>query len=343
MLDTLDLDRSLDKLTYKTRIEELMCQLRSLQQACWQAKLPLVVVLEGWAAAGKGALLKKMVNYMDPRGFSVHPILPPTIIEQRYPFMWRFWQELPPKGSIGIFYHSWYTHVLEDRLFKRLEAADVPEVMAEINAFERQLVEDGVAVAKFFIHLSRKELKKRLKKSAKDELTAWRVRPEDWQQEKNYKKYRNLAEEMLLHTSTGFAPWMFVEGNCQRWAKIKVLSQLVAILTEALDRQALEKPQMINPPPQPLLDTSPNHVGKVDLSLKLDKKEYKKRLRNAQIALNKLQLKIYQQQIPVILVFEGWDAAGKGGAIKRLTDILDPRSYRVNTYSAPTDEEQQYH
>ncbi|MDB9314219.1 polyphosphate:AMP phosphotransferase [Spirulina sp. CS-785/01] len=343
MLDTLDLDRSLDKVTYKTRIEELMCQLRSLQQACWQAKLPLVVVLEGWAAAGKGALLKKMVNYMDPRGFSVHPILPPTRIEQRYPFMWRFWQELPPKGSIGIFYHSWYTHLLEDRLFKRVDEADVPEVMGQINAFERQLVEDGVAVAKFFIHLSRKELKKRLKKSAKDELTAWRVRPEDWQQEQNYKKYRNLAEEMLLHTSTGFAPWMLVEGNCQRWARIKVLSQLVALLTEALDRQALETPQMINPPPQPLVDTSPDYVGKADLSLNLDKKEYKKRLRSAQLDLKKLQLKIYQQQIPVILVFEGWDAAGKGGAIKRLTDILDPRSYKVNTYSAPSEEEKQYH
>ena len=123
MLDNLDLDISLDKESYEAKIEVLMQQLRSLQQACWEKKLPIIIVLEGWAAAGKGALVKKMVGYMDPRGFTVHPIWPPSEAELGYPFLWRFWQKLPARGRIGFFYHSWYTHVLEDRLFDRVSDA----------------------------------------------------------------------------------------------------------------------------------------------------------------------------------------------------------------------------
>ena len=344
MLDTLDLNLSKDKESYKKQIEDLMRQLRSLQNACWQHKIPVAVVLEGWAAAGKGSLVKKMTNYMDPRGFAVLPILEPSSREERYPFLWRFWHKIPPKGSLGFFYHSWYTHILEDRLFNRVSSSQVPTIMREINAFERQLVEDGMIMAKFWIHVSKKELKKRLKKLAKDELDAWRVRPEDWQQQKRYDEYGTLAEEMLINTSTGAAPWVLVEGNCPRWSRIKVLSQLVATIVEALDKRKIEltsPPQL--PPQKELLSTEPDFLAKVDLSLKLEQDDYKKRLRNAQIELRKLQLKIHQHQLPVLLMFEGWDAAGKGGAIKRLTDILDPRSYKVNAFAAPTQEENKYH
>ena len=344
MLDTLDLDRSISKASYKQQIEELMQQLRSLQNACWQHQLSVTVVLEGWAAAGKGALVKKMTNYMDPRGFSVLPIFEPSEREECYPFLWRFWHKLPERGSIAFFYHSWYTHVLEARLFDRVDPVEVPLVMREINGFERQLVDDGMAIAKFWIHLSRKELKKRLKQAEKDELEAWRVRPEDWQQEKNYKEYSALAEEMLIHTSTGSAPWVLVEGNDYRWAEIKVLSQLIATSLEALDLRKIALPSTVTLEPQKaLLPTEPNFLAKVDLSLKLKESDYKKRLRAAQIQLRQLQLKIHQARLPVLLLFEGWDAAGKGGAIKRLTDVLDPRSYKVNAFGAPTDEEGRYH
>ena len=344
MLDNLDLDISLDKATYQTKIQDLMRQLRSLQTKCWQQKLPVIVVLEGWAAAGKGGLVKKITNYMDPRGFAVHPILAPSLEEQKYPILWRFWQRLPPKGSIAFFYHSWYTHVLEDRLFKRITPEQVPGMMRDLNAFERQLVDDGVAIAKFWIHLSRKELKSRLKKYAADKLDAWRVRPEDWQQAKNYDRYAELAEEMLTYTSTGAAPWTLVEGNCQRWARIKVLSQLVSTISAALVRQETNQIVVPNSPPQSkLLPTEPDFLAQTDLTLKLERDEYKQKIRQAQVELLQLQLKLYQSQIPVLVIFEGWDAAGKGGAIKRLTDTLDPRSYKVSSFSAPTQEEQQYH
>ncbi len=343
MLDTLDLTLSLDKESYKTQIEALMQQLRSLQQACWEKKLPTIVVLEGWTAAGKGSLVKKMVGYMDPRGFQVHPIWPPSEAERRYPFLCRYWQKLPARGSMGIFYHSWYTHLLEDRLLEQVSETRASTVMRQINAFERQLADDGAAIAKFWIHLSKKELKRRLKKAAEDELAAWRVRPEDWEQAKHYDQYQAFAEEMVIHTSTGPAPWTLVEGDCRRWARVKVLTTMAATLTHALDRLHAGAAPLRLPLQERLEPSEPDYLSQVDLSQNLSKDDYKKQLRTEQAQLLKLQLRIHQHHIPVIVLFEGWDAAGKGGAIKRLTDVLDPRSYTVNAFAAPTDEEKAHH
>ncbi len=343
MLDNLDLDISLDKETYDAKIEVLMKQLRSLQLACWEKKLPAIIVLEGWAAAGKGALVKKMVGYMDPRGFGVHPIWPPSDVEMGYPFLWRFWQKLPARGKIGFFYHSWYTHLLEDRLFDRVSDAEVPTVIRQINAFERQMVDDGAAIAKFWIHLSKKELKHRLKKLEDDTLQAWRVRPEDWKQAKKYEEYTTLAEEMVVQTGTGSAPWTLVEGNCQRWARVKVLTQMAATITEALEKLPMQSAPVKLPPQEVLQPTEPDLLAQVDLTQSLSADEYKQQLREEQTRFGKLQQSIYEDEIPVLVLFEGWDAAGKGGAIKRLTDILDPRSYTVNAFAAPTDEEKAHH
>jgi polyphosphate:AMP phosphotransferase len=343
MLDTLDLTISLDKETYRAKIEDLMQELRSLQNICWLEKLPIIVVLEGWAAAGKGALVKQMTNYMDPRGFIVHPILAPSEDEKKYPFLWRFWQKIPAKGSIGIFYHSWYTHLLEDRLFERLSNAKIPVVMRDINAFERHLVEDGAVVAKYWLHLSKKELRSRLKEYEKDEFESWRVRKEDWQQAKNYNQYRDLAEEMLIYTSSGFAPWVLVEADCQRWAKVKVLTQLVSTIRETLAKREITPLTPSLPPQTALLSTEPDYLGQIDLNLSIPKEEYKIKLKQSQLDLRKLQKDIFEKNIGILLLFEGWDAAGKGGAIKRITDILDPRSYEVHTFAAPTNEEHLYH
>lgn len=343
MLKHLDLNLSLDKETYNDEIEALMRQLRSLQQACWEKKLPTIVVLEGWAAAGKGSLVKKVVGYMDPRGFAVHPIWPPTPQERQHPFLWRFWQKLPSYGSIGLFYHSWYTHILEDRLFERIREARVPTAMRHINAFERQLADDGCAIVKFWIHLSKGELKKRLKKYAADPLDAWRVRSEDWQQVKNYDRYLEIAEDMVIQTSTGPAPWTLVEGDCQRWARVKVLTKVASILQETLDKHQSFVPATVLPPQETLEPTEPDFLARVDLGRSLSPKEYKQQLKEEQVRLRELQMSIFKHQIPVLLMFEGWDAAGKGGAIKRLTDNLDPRSYEVIPFSAPNDDEKAHH
>ena len=344
MLDNLDLTLSLDKRTYLNQIENLMRELRSLQKICWQEKVAIVVVLEGWAAAGKGALVKKMTNYMDPRGFLLYPILAESLEEQEYPFLWRFWQKSPPRGAISIFYHSWYIHLLEDRLFKKIENNTIPLITRDINAFERQLTEDGVIISKFWLHLSKKELKTRLREYQEDKWESWRVRKEDWQQAKKYRKYKNLAEDMLTYTSTGFAPWTLVEANCKRWAKVKVLTQLVADIREGLGKRKINyRNTPVIETQAELLPTEYDYLENIDLTLSLQKEEYKEKLKSAQVNLRKLQKRIFDEDKGVIILFEGWDAAGKGGAIKRITDILDPRSYEVHAFSAPTEEEAQYH
>jgi AMP-polyphosphate phosphotransferase len=343
MLDNLDLSLTLDKETYNGKIEGLMQQLRSLQQACREKKIPVILVLEGWAAAGKGALVKQMVGYMDPRGFEVHPIWPASPEEKHYPFLWRFWQKLPAQGRMGFFYHSWYTRVLEDRLFERISETEIPIAMRQINAFERQLIDEGAVISKYWLHLSRKELKKRLNKLEEDPLQAWRVRPEDWQQAKHYGQYKSFAEEMVIQTSTGPAPWTLVESDCRRWTIIKVLTQMAATITEALDRVKIQCEPVKLPPQQYLEPTEPDLLAQVDITKSLSTDQYKKQLREEQEILSKLQFSIFEEKKPVLVLFEGWDAAGKGGAIKRLTDILDPRSYIVNAFAAPTEEEKAHH
>ncbi|NJL98263.1 MAG: polyphosphate:AMP phosphotransferase [Synechococcaceae cyanobacterium SM2_3_2] len=347
MLETLDLSVSLAKSDYKEQIEPLSLRLRNLQQSWWEQKQTLIVVLEGWAAAGKGSLVKRMADTMDPRGFEVNPIWPPTEQERQYPFLWRFWQQLPPQGTVSIFYHSWYTHVLEERLFGRVSEDEVPDLMRQINSFERQLVDGGAVIVKFWIHLSPKELKRRLKKYASDPLDGWRVRTEDWQQHKHYDHYAALAEDMLVHTGTGAAPWSLIEGDNKRWGRIKVLTHLAASMNEQLDRVELAQAQPGSLPtlaPQTTLAAGePDWLAQVDLDQELKKKAYHQRLRAAQIQLRQYQKAIHDQGIPVLVMFEGWDAAGKGGAIKRLTEVLDPRSYKVRAYSAPTDEEKAHH
>jgi polyphosphate:AMP phosphotransferase len=215
--------------------------------------------------------------------------------------------------------------------------------MRQINAFERQLADDGAAICKFWIHLSKKELKSRLKKAANDELEAWRVRAEDWQQANQYQQYATFAEEMLTGTSTGPAPWTLVEGDCQRWARVKVLTKMATTLLEALDRRHALLPPPVLPAQERLEPTEPDFLAQVDLSQSLSKDEYKTQLREEQVELRKLQLSIHKHQVPVLVLFEGWDAAGKGGAIKRLTDVLDPRSYVVQPFAAPSDEEKARH
>lgn len=345
MLDTLNLKLALNKADYCQQLDALINRLWQLQRTARERELPVIIVLEGWAAAGKGALVKQLVHPLDPRSCQVYPILQPTEEERRYPLLWRFWQRLPRRGATAIFYHSWYTHVLEDRLFGRIKPAQVSLVLEQITEFEHQWVDDGALIVKYWLHLSRKELKKRLKAYAADPLQAWRVRPEDWRQARHYEAYASLAEAMIARTSTGTAPWTMIEADDKRWAQVKVFDHLVTNLEQTLEQTALEqaRPRLSLPTPTELGPGQTDLLSRVDLSLSLAVEDYARQLAEQQVHLRKYQFQIYRHQIPVLVIFEGWDAAGKGGAIRRLTDTLDPRGYFVHSYAAPSEEEKAHH
>lgn len=342
MLEKIDLSKTLDKKEYKKRMDELEPKLSLLQRELRTLGVPVMIVFEGFGAAGKGVQINKLIQPMDPRGFTVYSIKGETKEEELHPFLWRFWNKTPEKGRIAIFDRSWYRKLLVDRYEKKTHKKELSSIFDEIDIFEKQLTDGGVLVIKFFLDISEKEQKKRFKKLLDKKETSWRVSEKDLDRNKHFDEYREMADEMLSKTDTEYAPWTIVEAEDERFATVKILSTVVAAFEERYKKEQ-------NPAPKEIdgkfdkTDLNDSVLKKVDLSKKLDKKEYEEKLEELQKKLSLLHGELYARRIPVVLAFEGWDAGGKGGAIKRLTRALDPRGYTVNPTSSPNDIERAHH
>ncbi len=241
MLEYLNLDQSLPREEYQTRIRDLQQRLYELEHAVFDSKTPVMIVFEGWSACGKGRLIQILAERMDPRGFRVVPITPPRTVEARYPWMWRFWLKIPARGQIVVFDTSWYRRVLLDRISKTIGKDDLRRAYQEITEFEEQLAADGTVILKFWLHISEEEQKKRLKKLLSDELTAWQVSESDRLQHKKYPKYYQAVEDMLARTDSPHAPWTIVEANDRYHARVKVLETIVHAIESSLSPEALQR------------------------------------------------------------------------------------------------------
>ena len=352
MLEKVDLTKTLDKEAFREVCPELENRLWSAAHAAHDAGLPVIVVFEGWDAAGKGTNISRLVERLDPRGFKVHPIGAPLDEERLRPLFWRFWTKLPARGQMAIFDRSWYGRVLVERIEKICKKTEWQEAYQEINQFERQLADDGCVIVKFWLHISKKEQKKRFKKCENDRLLRWKIQKEDWKHHRQYEKYYKATEEMLERTSTAEAPWTVVEATCKRFSTLKVLQTVVDAIEEGLRKKeakakALAAAKSATAPAAKPRAAHHVHVptifDKVDLSLGLTEKQYERRLPAAQVRLRELEFQIYKRRMPVVVVYEGWDAAGKGGNIKRLTTTLDPRGYSVTSFAAPVGDEKTHH
>ena len=193
-----------------------------------------MVVLEGWDTAGKGDLVRHLTQRLDPRAFRVHPGTPPSPLEQRHHFLWRYQVKLPNDGHIAVFDHSWYGRVLVERVDKLAKKSLWRQAYDEINAFERWLTEDGQALVKFWLHISKKEQKKRFRACEQDPAMRWKITKEYWRHHKEYKKWVKAVEEMLAKTDTPNAPWTIVEAEDLRWARVKVFQTLVQRVEQAV-------------------------------------------------------------------------------------------------------------
>jgi polyphosphate kinase 2 (PPK2 family) len=234
MLETVDLTLSLTKEEYKKNAPPLREKLRLLQYQCKDAEVPIVIVFEGWDASGKGGIISRLLERIDPRGFKVHPARPPTTEEEAKPFLWRYWVRLPQDGEMALFDRSWYGRVLIERVAKMVPKKVWRTAFEEISQFERQLAEDGAVIVKFFLHISKKEQRRRLKKLEKDKFESWRVTKWDWKHHKDYDKYVKAIEEMVAKTDAPYAPWTIVEATDRRFAEIKVFETLVKAMEDAL-------------------------------------------------------------------------------------------------------------
>ncbi|MBX7255140.1 MAG: polyphosphate:AMP phosphotransferase [Candidatus Hydrogenedentes bacterium] len=338
MLETLDLSANLSKSEHKEAMNALDPQLAQRQRDLHAAGIPVLLVFEGWDASGKGTTISRLLQPLDPRGFKVHTILPPTEEERFRPPMWRFWTRLPADGTIGVFDRSWYREVLEDRVEEEGTRADCQPVYERIRRFERQLADDGVVIVKFFLHISKKEQSSRFKKLKKDPAYSWKVGKHELRQHKRYDEHLQAVEDMLVETSTPYAPWTVVPATDKRFRELKVAETLLAAFEQALLRT---EPPVAPQVKEPVRRTSP--LDRVKTSVALSRDKYDKELEPLQDELRRLQHLCYVRRTPVVIVYEGWDASGKGGNIRRLTKEMDPRGLEVVPIAAPQGDEKTHH
>jgi polyphosphate kinase 2 (PPK2 family) len=242
MLEKIDLNKKLSKIEYKKTMPRLRNRLYDLQKACWDAKVPSVIVFEGWDAAGKGTSINVLTQRLDPRGFKLHAIQGPRTFETHMPWLWRFWLKLPNYGEMGIFDRSWYGRVGVERVEGFTPESQWRRGYRDIVDFERTIADDGYIVVKFFLHISKNEQKKRFKNLEKDPLESWHVQQEDWEHHKKYEDYVIAYEEMFERTDTEWGPWTIVEGTDRRWARVKFFSTIIFRLEEGLKERGLPIP-----------------------------------------------------------------------------------------------------
>lgn len=238
MLEKVDLTLSLAKEEFARRLPALEEKLFELQTACWMQGVATIIVLEGWDASGKGTAIAKLTERIEPRGFRVHSIQAPRTHELHMPWLCRFWLRTPAYGQMAIFDTSWYRRVIEERVEKVVPKAAWSTGYQDIRDFERALADDSAVIVKFFLHISRKEQKKRFRKLEKDPLESWRVGPAEWDRHKKYARYLAAIEDMLARTEAEWAPWTIVEGTDRNWARVKIFETLIAALDGVLRRRA---------------------------------------------------------------------------------------------------------
>lgn len=369
MLDQIDMGRTIGKTVYHKRLPKLQQRLYDLEVEIIAARIPVVIVFEGWAGTSKIGAIGTIARRLDPRGLRIHPITPPRTSERDFPWLQRFWLRAPAYGEIAIFDRSWYREVLAGRTRKQLSQQAYLERCEDIVSFERQLTDDGVIMLKFILHITKHEQRQRFDELLADRLTAIQVTKQDLWQHHHYDRVLRVTEDLLARTNTGTAPWVAIPANDREYAQITVLEAVIDRLEARTHAQAkieaLAEISAAAPHNRQITElgvgtdqpaAEPTHapagcayvatrgiLRALDLTPTIADDDYDQKLTKLQAKLYLLGLEVYQQKRAVVLVFEGWDAAGKGGTIKRITEPLDPRSYVVHAIAKPEGDDKQRH
>ncbi|HEY8157356.1 MAG TPA: polyphosphate:AMP phosphotransferase [Methylobacter sp.] len=340
MFESAELGHQIDKAIYDIEVPKLRVALLEAQMSLAQSsKFPVIILIGGLDGAGRGETVNLLNEWMDPRFIQTHSMGNPSDEELDRPMMWRFWRELPPKGKIGVFLGSWYTWPILNHVTGRTKQADLDQSLERAKRLERMLTDEGALILKFWMHLSKDKQKKRLKMLEENPQTRWRVTHRDWKHFKQYDKFRAVHERVIRHTSTTEAPWTIVEGYDSNYRNLTVGKVILEAMRRRLDDTDIKiTVDHAPPPPLPSIDQL-DILKTLDLSQKIDKKKFKTELEKYQGKLALLTRKDRFKDITVIVLFEGNDAAGKGGAIRRITSALDARCYNIIPVAAPTEEE----
>ena len=325
----------------KQRLKAAEEKLSQQQMKLKEKRLPVLVLIEGWGAAGKGSAIGQIIKNIDPRFFKVFSMpSTPTEEERRRPFLYRFFEKIPEAGKFTFLDSGWMDQIMKERLDGKLDDKAYAQRVDSVKRFERGLTDNGYLVLKFFFHISKKEQESRIEALLSEKDTAWRVSEGDLWQNRHYDKCLEAFDRYLDDTNTPSAPWYIVNSKSKKFAELQVMETLCMGIETALYNESLAVPLLQNAFPlikMPKLRDVPLE-GKT-----LDEEEYKKELKELQAKLGQLHNRLYRKRVPVIIAYEGWDAAGKGGNIKRLTGALDPRGFEVHPIASPEPHEKARH
>lgn len=329
-----------EKEELKTRLSDARNQLYDLQMKIKEHKVPVLALFEGWGTAGKGSTIGKVIRNIDPRFFKVVTMSEPTAEEQRYPFLYRYFKHIPEQGKFTFLDSGWMEQICRERLEEKNDEKEYGSRIESIRRFERQLTDNGYLVLKFFMHIDQEEQKKREERLLEHKDTRWRVSEFDRWENAHYKKCVKVFSRYMSDTNASTSPWYIIDASERKWAELQVLETMISNIQVALQNQAHSVPILQNVFP---LEQIPR-LSEIELKDKeLEEAEYKTELKKLQSELGELHNRLYRKRIPVIITYEGWDAAGKGGNIKRITEALDPRGYEVHPIASPEPHEKARH
>ncbi len=234
VLSALDMSRKLKKKDYRRELEKWQGLLNLLHRRARDDGRSTILVFEGWDAGGKGGAIRRVTSALDARAYRVIQVGAPTDEEKVHHYLWRFWRHIPRTGRFTIYDRSWYGRVLVERVEKFATDSEWQRAFGEINQFEHQLVEAGNIVVKFWMHITKGEQKRRFEARQRTPYKRWKLTSEDWRNRERWDQYETAVHEMIERTSTHYAPWVCVEGDNKRFARIKVLEAVCTRMQDAL-------------------------------------------------------------------------------------------------------------
>ncbi|MSU73436.1 MAG: polyphosphate:AMP phosphotransferase [Opitutus sp.] len=350
MFEAAELGQEISREVYDADLPRLRARLLEAHLALRAQKFPVIVIVSGADGAGKGETVHRLNEWLDPRGVQTHAFWETSDEERDRPPFWRFWRAMPGRGRIGIFFRSWYTVPIIRRVLSDSKRSRFDTELDRIVALEKMLADDGALIVKLWLHLSKKAQKKALGKLEK----AGRLGPDDWKHFKQYDRFTRISERALRHTDARFAPWHVVEGADRRYRELTIGRILLAAIEQRLQVGTAESgvlseavpsaaPGAVSAAKKAQAKKTGSILAKIDLTQRLTDAQYERALGEQQAKLSRLAWTAREKKRSLALVFEGSVAAGKGSAIRRVTQAMDPRLYRVVGIAAPTEEERAQH
>jgi polyphosphate:AMP phosphotransferase len=342
MFETLQVGKRISEEDYGSLQKQLRDRLLEAQLDLAERDYPVIIVIAGLDGAGKGSLVQQLNEWMDPRWIETNTYWEHSDEEESRPYFWRFWRSLPPRGQIGIFMGSWYTRPAQAAVNDEMAAEEFTLYCKQIESFERLLTDDGALVIKLWLHISQESQQARLQDDSPHRKSTPRSSDHPYELQGVYQRTLEISEQLILATDSSHSPWQLLEAEDRYYRDITAGELILEAMLYRASRESNGAHPHI-PATELITGPQPTVLDSVDLSLSLDRDDYERQLEHYQSQLRDLGWQAYQQKRSVVAVFEGWDAAGKGSAIRRVTRAIDPRLFRLVQFAAPTDEERAHH